>query len=57
MHPIAAAFFRSLNRRRTLMHLRELDDHLLADIGLTPAEARRITGRRVALDLFGSPNR
>ena len=28
-------------RRRTRMHLKELDDHLLNDIGLTRDEARK----------------
>ncbi|WP_274423769.1 DUF1127 domain-containing protein [Chelativorans sp. YIM 93263] len=28
-------------RRRQRLHLSELDDHLLADVGLTPEEVRR----------------
>ncbi len=32
-------------RRRTRLHLKDLDDHLLRDIGLTRAEARTEASR------------
>jgi uncharacterized protein YjiS (DUF1127 family) len=56
MNPIAA-FIRSRNKRRSLMRLRDLDAHLLADIGVSPDDVRRLTGRQPMLDLFGGRDR
>jgi len=42
------ALMRRSERRRTFSRIREFDDHLLADIGLTRADLDAILGRRPA---------
>jgi uncharacterized protein YjiS (DUF1127 family) len=52
MNAIVAHLLSTVRRRRQLLRLRELDDYLLADIGLTRTDVQRASAGRRTIEAF-----